>query len=234
MTKKEMKALRRMEKFEREKRSGSSSMAKWIILAVGAVLFIAAFGFIVFSIKQQKNKPVEISSSGWVRGNPEAKTVLVEYGDFQCPACRAYESIVESAMKDFNGKIKLVFKEFPLLSVHPNGMLGARAAEAAGAQGKFWEMHDWLYQNQDSWSLLSGNDARTKIIEGAKGLKLNTDQLQKDMDKKETTDKIMAQENEGIALGVNATPTFFLNNKKIDNNPQNYGDFKKLIQSSLK
>ena len=235
MTKREIKAMRRMEKYERTRQgSNSSNLTKWIIIALGSALFLAFFGFVIILIKQSKNKPVEISSAGWVRGSKDAKTTLVEYGDFQCPACRAAEPFIRSAMKDFDGRLKFVFKHFPLTSIHPNAMLAARAAEAAGRQNKFFEMHDWLYDNQDSWAGLSGADARAKMNDAAKALKLDTDQFTKDMDSREIADKISANQSEGINLGVNSTPTFYLDNKKIDNNPQNYDDFKKLISEEVK
>lgn len=232
MTKKELKVLRRMERSQQE--TGGGDTMKWIIMAVGSILFLAFFVFIVILIKQSKNKPVVISQAGWVRGKKDAKTTLVEFGDFQCPACRTAEPLVRQAMVDFDGKIKFNFKHFPLISVHPNGMLAARAAEAAGVQNKFWEMHDWLYDNQDLWSGLSGSEAKQKLIDAAVELKLKADQFKKDIDSKAVSDKINETQSEAITLGVNSTPTFYLNNKKIETNPQNYGEFKKLIQDSLK
>lgn len=232
MTKKELKALRRMERLQ-QNQSGQD-MTKWIIMAVGSILFLAAFAFLVISIKQSKNKPIEISSAGWIRGSESAKTTLVEFSDLQCPACRAAAPLIKQALVDFDGKIKLLFKHFPLTSVHANSMLAARAAEAAGAQDKFWEMHDWLNDNQDSWSSLQPVDAIKKMIEAAESLELDTDKFAEDIDSKALSDKINETQSEGINLGVNSTPTFYINNKKIEKNPQNYDEFKKLIQDSLK
>src|SRR5205807_632201 len=99
---------------------------------------------------------------------------------------------------------------------------------------KFWQMHDKLYDNQDSWAPLPGADAREKIIGFAKDLKLDTTKFKKDLDRQDLKDKINASEDEGIKLGVSATPTFYLDNKKIENNPQNYDDFKKLIDGEIK
>lgn len=234
MTKRELKALRKMEGYERQRQGSGSDLIKWVIIALGSALFLAFFAFVVILIKQSKNKPVEISSAGWVRGSKDAKTTLVEYGDFQCPACRAAEPFIRSAMKDFDGKIKLQFKHFPLTSIHPNAMLAARAAEAAGVQDKFWEMHDWLYDNQDSWAPLSGADAKIKLIDAAKKLKLDSDKFTEDLDNSTLSNKISSMENEAINIGVNATPTFYINNKKVENNPTSYEEFKRIIQRAIK
>lgn len=215
-----------------DKNSGSS--AKWIIIIVGSLIFLAFFGFIIYSIKQSKNKPVVLSSAGWVRGSKNAKVKLTEFGDFQCPACRAYEPIVRKISKDFDGKLNLTFKHFPLTSIHKNALLGARAAEAAGAQGKFWEMHDWLYDNQVVWGELPAADAKAKILAAAEKLKLDMDKFKKDIDAKTIEDKILTSQSEGIDLGIVATPTFYLDGKKLDPTPQNYEEFKKVIEAELK
>ncbi len=233
MTKRELKTLRKMEKYESVRQGSGSNLVKWAIIALGSLLFLAFFGFIIFSIKQSKNKPVEISSTGWIRGSENAKTTLVEFGDFQCPACRAAEPFVRQALHDFDGKIKLHFKHFPLTSIHSNAMLAARAAEAAGVQGKFWQMHDWLYDNQDLWAPLNGSEARQKMIDVAKKLKVDSDKFTEDLDNSTISDKIAAMQNEAINIGVNATPTFYINNKKVESNPASYEEFKQLIQAEV-
>lgn len=214
-----------------DKTSGNS--AKWIIIVAGTVIFLAFFGFIIFSIKESKKKPVVLSTAGWVRGGENAKVKITEFGDFQCPACKAYEPIVRQISKEFGGKVVVNFKHYPLTSVHKNALLGARAAEAAGAQGKFWEMHDWLYDNQESWGELPAAEAEAKIIAGAEKLKLDMDKFKEDLNSKTLENKILAQQNEGIELGVIATPTFYINNKKLDPTPQDFAQFKKIIDAEL-
>ncbi len=233
MTKRERQEARRLEKIAQGAATAGSDTAKWLILGVGVAIFLIFFGFLIFSIKQSKNKPVKISSAGFVRGASSASATLVEYGDLQCPACKVYEPFVRQALKDFDGKLKLIYKNFPLTSVHPNAMLAAKAAVAAGNQGKFYLMHDWLYDNQDSWAPLSASDAKAKMVAAAKSMNLAMDQFNRDIDSSETEAKIAATQSEGISVGVASTPTFFLNNKKVENNPVTYGDFKKLIQANL-
>lgn len=233
MTKKELKVLRKLERMEQEKQGGGSNTTKWIVFAVGAALFLAFFAFVVILIKQSKSKPVEISTSGWIRGKPDAKVTLIEYGDFQCPACKAAEPLVRQAQSEFKDDLKFVFKHFPLTSIHPNAVLGARAAEAAGIQGKFWEMHDWLYDYQEMWSALPAVEALAKIKEQANALDLDVEKFGKDMDDPTVLAKITAEQNEGIEIGVNATPTFYLNGKKIDGSERNYEEFKKVISEEI-
>jgi len=234
VTKKELKALRRMEKMSQAQEGKSSDTTKWIILGLGVLAFVGAFAFIVFSIKQSKNKPVTLSSSGHVKGSASASATLVEFGDFQCPACKSYEPFVRRATADFDGRLKLIFKHFPLTSIHPNAMLAARVSIAADKQGKFWEMHDWLYDEQDAWAGLPAAAAQTKMEEAAKEFGLNVDQFREDINNPETDDQILEHQDEGIAIGVASTPTFFINNKKLESNPQDYEDFKKLIEQEIK
>lgn len=233
MTKRERKEARRLEKMAMESSGGGSNLLKWVIIAGGSAIFLLFFGFMVFLIKQNQNKPIVLSSAGQVKGAENAKVNLVEFGDLQCPACKAYEPFIRSAMKDFEGKIQFTFKHFPL-SGHQNAMLAAQVAEAAGMQGKFWEMHDWLYDNQDSWAALPGGEAKEAMVAYATELKLDLDKFNKDIDSAEVKERIMNQQNEGIEVGVSATPTFFINNKKIDSQPQNYEDFKKIIEGYAK
>jgi len=233
MTKKELKALRKLERQQSDGSDSGSGSSKMIIFALGAIIFLAFFGFIIFSIKKNKDKPIVLSSAGYSRGNPAAKVTLVEFGDLQCPACRAYEPFVRNALHDYDGKVKLLYKNFPLLTVHPNANLAAKVAVAAGEQGKFFLMHDWLYDNQDSWAELSANDARAKMIEAAKVMGISTDKLQIDIDSKATTDKISVTENEGGVVGVSGTPTFYLNNERMDPMPQNYDEFKKDVAAAI-
>src|SRR5688572_15470916 len=107
---------------DQNKRGSSTQL---IIIAAASLIFLAFFAFIVISIKQSKNKPVELSNSGWVKGSENAKVKITEFGDLQCPACKAYEPIVRQISKDYEGKVQLVFKHFPLTSMHPNAMLAA-------------------------------------------------------------------------------------------------------------
>lgn len=233
-TKKELKQLRKLERLDKEKSSSRQNTVKWIIIGISAVLFLVFFTFLVIVSKKNTQQAVnaKLTNSGWSKGAENPKVTLVEFSDFQCPACKAYEPSIEQAMADFKGKIKLVYKHFPLPS-HKNGMSAAKAAEAAGVQGKFWEMHDLLFQKQEEWGLLDAASANDKFLSYAVSLNLDQDKFKADLDNKELEAKIKQQQNEGIELGVNSTPTFYINDQKTDT-PSSYNEFKKLIESYLK
>jgi protein-disulfide isomerase len=138
--------------------------------------------------------------------------------------------LVKEVKAAYGEDLKFQFRHFPLTSIHPNAFLGSRAAEAAGKQGKFFEMHDLLYQNQEEWSTASNP---TSVLESyASQLSLNIDQFKKDMTSSEVNAIINADLKAGQALGANSTPTFVLNGKKVEENPRSVDDFKKLIDEA--
>ncbi len=234
MTKRELKALRRLEKLDQQKQQNSQNSLKWIILGFGAFLFVAFFGILIFLTKQGTQTPVTLSNQGWTRGAQGAKVTLTEFGDFQCPACKAYHPIIIGVLTAYKDKsFSLMFKHFPLTAAHKNAFLAAMAAEASGAQGKFFEMHDILYEKQGEWVELAAINARDKFISYAVELKLDQGKFIRDLTSKELEDKIRAIQNEGINNGVSGTPTFFLNGRRIEN-PKSIEDFKKLIDKELK
>lgn len=171
-----------------------------------------------------------LSDADWVKGDRQAQTVLIEYSDFQCPACKAYYPLVKQLAQDFSSQIVFVYRHFPL-SGHQYAKLAARAAEAAGRQGKFWEMHDLIFENQNAWS---NQENPKNIFTGfARSLLLDTDQFSRDLDSKEVKDKVDNDYQSGVRAEVNYTPTFFLNGQRISN-PRSYKEFQKLINQAIK
>jgi len=164
-------------------------------------------------------------------GAGNKKVTLTEYGDFECPACKAYYPIVKELKTSYGDDITFEFRHFPLTQIHQNAFLGSRAAEAAGKQGKFFEMHDLLYENQDVWS--KGQNPSSTLETFAKQLGLNVDQFKADLANAETAATINADVKEGQALGASSTPTFAINGKKIDKNPQSIEEFTKLIDDEI-
>ncbi len=140
--------------------------------------------------------------------SPDAKVTLVEFGDFQCPACGASHPIVKQLMGDYKGQVNFVFRHFPL-PMHKNAMKAANAAEAAGAQKKFFEMHDLLFENQTEWA--EDNNPEKLFEKYAQELKLDIDKFNEDVKSKKYEDKVKADQADGNAVGVNSTPTFFIN-----------------------
>ncbi len=127
--------------------------------------------------------------------------------------------------------MELVYRNFPL-SQHANAMLAAQAAEAAGKQGKFWEMHDKIFEGQDAWASQSNTDAQNTFVLYAQSLNLNINQFKKDLDLAEIKAKIEGDYQGGIKSGINATPTFFLNGEKLPP-PTSYGDFENAIIQAI-
>lgn len=171
-----------------------------------------------------------VSQSDFVKGDGKAKVILIEYADFQCPACRSYFPLAKQLSSEFSKDLKVVYRFFPLTTIHQNALISAQAAYAAGLQGKFWEMHDKLFENQSSWSGLS--NPKDIFVDYAKKLNLNIDKFKKDLEADSTKEFINKAADNATAIGINSTPTFFVNGKHIQN-PTGYDEFKKIIQDDI-
>lgn len=233
LTKKELKQLRRLEKLDLAKQESRQNIVKWIVIGIASVLFLGLFSFLVFIGKSSKSTPIVLSSLGQTKGPENAKVTVVEFADFQCPACKTYYPVVKETLGGLGDRVRFVYKHFPLASIHANAIPAAKAAEAAGAQGKFFEMHDLLYDKQLEWSELPQDAAKEKFISYAEALSVDLEKFKKDYDRDDLEEKIKKNQEEGINNGVNATPTFFVNGKKIQN-PNDSAEFKKIIERELK
>ena len=237
MTKKEKKEARKQEWQEKLKKQEQNSKLKkfgiWTTVAI--VLIAAVYGLLQIANSPQttntsSSKLPEITKDDPKTGSSSAKVTLVEYSDFQCPACAAYYPMVKQLLSEYNGKIYFVYRYFPLTATHQNAMISSLAAYAANLQGKFWEMHDMLFQTQNSWA--SSPKARETFIGYAKKLDLDIDKFKTDLESDRGKNFINDTYSKGLAIGVNLTPTFFLNGVKIQN-PRTYDDFKNLILNEL-
>ncbi len=148
-----------------------------------------------------------LPSSASTTGNKDAKVYLVEFSDFQCPACKATEPAVDAVTKEFADRIVFGYRHFPL-DQHAYAKRAAAAAEAAKRQGKFWEMHDALFTNQETLS-------DETVLQIAGDIKLNVETFRKDWNDPTIATIIEKDQAAGLQFGVNATPTFFLNGKKL-------------------
>lgn len=151
-----------------------------------------------------------------VTGKVDSKVLLIEYGDFQCPGCGAAYPNVKTLLEEYGDRIAFVFRNFPLTSIHPNARAAAATAEAAGLQGKYWEMHDLLYANQESWSSLDTSKRTDTFVALAAQLGLDTDKFKTDLSSADVNKKISFDFALGKANTVSSTPTFFLNGAKLD------------------
>lgn len=207
-------------------------------LAIIIAIVVGLFGILTLTKKDNNSQTGGTAGnssntppSEHVTGKTDAKVTLVEYGDFQCPACKSYFPLVEQIKQEYKDKLTFQFRHFPLTQIHPNAFVSSRAAEAAGKQGKFFEMYELLYTNQDSWS--TSSSPTTEFEAYAKQLNLNIDQFKADSQGASVADTINADTKAGQALGVKSTPSFVINGKRIEKNPQSVEEFKKLIDDAL-
>lgn len=204
---------------------------KFVTFIVALIALSFAYYFYAMNnhTKSGTVQEVTVNEQDHIRGTRGGKVTLVEFGDLQCPACAAYEPIVRQVVADNPGVVQFVFKHFPLTQIHPNALLAAKASEAAGLQGKFWEMHDMLYDRQKDWSGSLG--ARSAFISYAGELGLDVAKFTEDLNNESIENKIIAEYREGASLGVQGTPTFFVNGKKIEN-PGSLDAFNKVIRDA--
>jgi len=150
-----------------------------------------------------------------VFGKKDSAVIIYEYGDFQCPGCGQAAPVIKQVTDKYKDKIGLVFRNYPLTTIHPNALAAASAAEAAGLQGKYWEMHDKLYESQQSWSNLPVNERTDYFVSLAQSLGLNTTTFKSDVESSTVRKKI----NFDMALGkkqkVTGTPTIYINAKDV-------------------
>jgi protein-disulfide isomerase len=215
-----------------------------IVVAVTVILILG--GVTLFSGKSSTNVSTSkvstsllipqgaIETSGIVNGNylpasPSATFTLVEFGDYECPACGAYNPFVKQALTDFAGKIVYVFRNYPLPQ-HANAQISSDAVEAAGLQGKYWQMHDEVYDTQNNWANLS--DPTSIFVGYAKDMGLDTNQFTKDLSSSAVKNKVQNDTNDGNTIGITETPTFYLNGQKMSLTGT-YDQFKRLIDSAL-
>jgi protein-disulfide isomerase len=152
---------------------------------------------------------VPVSEEDHAQGPPRAAVTLLEYGDYQCPFCGQAYPIIKEIQAAMGRKLRFVFRNFPLTQAHPYAELAAEAAESAAVEGKFWEMHDALYENQ---AILS-EDA---VVEIARKLGLNQSRLVEDIRTRKFMDHVRKDFMGGVKSGVNGTPCFFINGKRHD------------------
>jgi protein-disulfide isomerase len=184
----------------------------WAVIAAIAVIFVG----IIWANGRQAKAPDSgnASATSHITGNTASSVKLVEYGDFQCPVCGLYEPTIEQVIQKYQADISFQFRNFPLQQVHQNAFAAARAAEAADKQGKYWEMHNKLYSIQNEWSTAA--DPLKYFAGYAKGLGMNEQQFRSDWASKQVNDSINADIKVGNGLKINGTPTFFLDDKKIE------------------
>jgi protein-disulfide isomerase len=203
-------------------------------IAVVVVCILVLIGIFALTNKNDNAKTGSTNNSAkpsnHTVGGGKSGVTLLEYGDFQCPACGAFYPVVKNVVTKYQNDITFQFRNFPLTQIHPNAFAGARAAEAAALQGKFWEMHDLLYENQTTWS--QATSPITFFDNYAQQLNLDITKFKSDYNSAAVNNTINADIKAGQAIGADSTPTFVLNSKKITN-PTSQAAFEKLITDAI-
>jgi len=204
----------------------------WGIFIV--VIGLIIWGMIASSIKSSKLNGYlaemdQASGTDWVIGNATSTITIVEYSDFQCPACAMFFPILEKVVTDYGDKIRFIYRNYPLPQ-HNNARPAAQAAGAAGGQGKFWEMYRMIFDTHDDWE----NATNTPTVFRGYAEKIGLDLIKYDADVNSdiVKNKIEADIKQGSNAGINATPTFYINGRKIENTGT-YQGFKKLIDEAI-
>jgi protein-disulfide isomerase len=196
-----------------------------IVLAGGAGLYLAKK-----STPEASTATVTPTGGGRFKGPENAPITLMEFGDYQCPSCGAYFPVVNEIMKRYPTQVRLEFHHYPLINIHPHAMAASMAAEAAGDQGRFWEMHDLIFENQDKWSRLQ--TVETEFLTYAGQLGLNINQFMQSMRSPDVQRRVLLDVTRAREAKLDSVPSFFVNGQKIDT-PRGIDEFSSIIQGHL-
>ena len=211
------------------------------VIVAGVALVALGSGAMLYRAKRQQqqlrpipeNKALSQTTEAesiHIRGNPNAPVTLEEFGDFQCPPCGSFATFSERLLKEYDSRLRIVFRNFPL-PAHEHARDAALAAEAAGLQGRFWEMYDVLYREQVFWSYAP--NARQLFESYAGTIGLNLDQFRKDMDGEKAKERLDSDHARGDSLGVKVTPTFFINNQPVEGKDKTPDGVRAAINAAL-
>lgn len=203
------------------------------VIGIIVAIVVAVFGFLALT---KPNSSTSTDGAGVASNHIDGKgaknVTLVEYGDFQCPACGQYYPVVKSVFEKYQSDIFFQFRNYPLESLHQNARASARAVEAANIQGKFWEMYDTLYTTQSAWS--NTNDPLTLFKSYAQQIGVaDLNKFEVDYKSSEVNSIINADLQAGQKFSITGTPTFILDGTKLDSNPTSADEFYKLIDAAI-
>jgi protein-disulfide isomerase len=199
--------------------------------AGGSLLVIAALVVLYFFTGAAASEPSRAAAAGTddiAYGPADAALTVIEYSDFECPFCAEYAKIIGQLREKYGDQVRFVYRFYPL-SNHKYATISAKAAYAAHLQGKFWEMHDLLFANQEEW--VSSDDPRPYFDSYAESLGLDLDQFHADADAQSTSDFIKRQAAEGKKAGVKHTPWLIVGDEVVL--PRSFEEFDQIIQDKL-
>lgn len=200
-----------------------------LILIVGAIFFLGKSSQSQSGPIPKADNSILLKDDSFKVATASAKVTIVEFSDFQCPACKSVQPTVDQILKDYRGKVNFYYRHFPLPQ-HKNAIPAALAAEAALEQGKFWEMANILFSKQEEWA--ESSNAKDLFLDYTKELNLNEDQFKKDLENNKFTQKIERDNTDALTLKLNSTPTFFVNGEKVPG-ALSYSEFKSRIDAEL-
>ena len=238
LTKQEKREVRKQEWQQKAENEGKKEQYKkvgiWIGVAAAVILGIFGLAMLVNSPSNTTTSSLKAPALSekdiYTKGNAKAKVLLTEYGDFQCPACASYHPIVNAVVEAYKDKILFIYRDFPLVNAHQYALLSARVAYAANKQNKYWEMYNLLYENQTEWA--KSTKAQDLFVGYANNLKLDIDKFNADLNSSEAKKFVDDVLSTATSIGLNSTPSFFINGSKIDN-PGSFDEFKQLIDNEL-
>lgn len=202
---------------------------RFIGMTLGAIVIVVSFLWLTQPKSETENSAL---ASNHTLGNGSKGVVLLEYGDYQCPACATFHPVIKQVVEKYNDEITFRFRNYPLEAIHPNARAGSRAAEAANLQGKFWEMHDTLYETQNSWSSATDPFSFFKTYAQQIGV-ADLAKFESDYRSSAVNDIINADLSEGRKANITSTPTFFIDGKMLKENPNTLDAFYKLIDEAI-
>ncbi|MBX6326752.1 MAG: thioredoxin domain-containing protein [Chthoniobacterales bacterium] len=200
-------------------------------LGSGAMLYRAKRSHVLAIAPEMAASEMGSDQSPHIRGNPNAPVTLEEYGDYQCPPCGMFAVFADELVKEYEPRLRIIFRNFPL-SIHQHAREAAQAAEAAALQGRFWEMHDILYREQSTWS--NAANARELFESYAEKIGLNVDQFRKDIDSEPVRARVDSDRARGDSLGIQTTPTLFINNRPLEPKDKNPEGIRAAINAALR
>lgn len=203
----------------------------FILVLVGAfaVMWLAGRGSSSLPAGGQTAE-FNITASDHVKGDTESPSVtIVKWSDFQCPACASYYPVLQAIVEEFPDDVRVVYRHFPLIQIHAQAEPSARASEAAALQGKFWEMHNALFENQSEWASTRDISAFDKY---AQEIGLDMEKYRADLESDAVRNRVSSNLDEAIGLGLNSTPSLFVNGKRIVN-PNSYDAFRQIVEAEI-
>jgi protein-disulfide isomerase len=191
-----------------------------LVVTLLGTLALIIFVAVIFSQSSTSNKLIDpallLGDTQNVVGPADAKVTIVEFSDFQCPACLASEPLVKDVLSKHGQQVRFVYRHYPLVTIHQHAQLAAQAAESAAAQGKFWQMHDKLFATQTEWAdLKSSDEALAKFTTYAEDLAIDKAAFLEKIQSEDIKQRITKDVGDGTKAGIQATPTFYVNGQQV-------------------